>query len=253
VEESLIMIRSLKICRAIYRLWHKQSASGRVGYIGKDTYFPTRINLKKRRKEKACIKLYAALNKHPLIIWHVEILASGFKSNTSLNKAEIYFIKKFDSKRKGYNCTNGGDGRPGLSHSEATKRKIRKARRKQKIRSGWHHNKIARKKISDALRGRPSWAKGTHLSVATKKKISKARKGTKASPETRRKMRKARKGRTPALGMKHTVETRRKISEFHKGKKFSVEHKRKISEALKGRKLSVEHVKNWKKSRWGKE
>src|ERR1035437_5084579 len=114
-----------KINRAIYRFWHDLSAAGRVGYIGKDTYYPYRANFNRRRREKKTRKLYRALNKYPFSVWHIDILASGFRSEKTMNKAEIFWIKKFDSKNKGYNCTEGGEGTVGFKHSEETKIKLR--------------------------------------------------------------------------------------------------------------------------------
>ena len=64
----------MKIRRAIYRLSHEGSDAGRVGYIGKDKHFPSRIRFERRRKEKGCTKLYAALNKYPLALWRAELV-----------------------------------------------------------------------------------------------------------------------------------------------------------------------------------
>jgi group I intron endonuclease len=111
--------------RVIYRIWHDKSSAGRVGYIGKDTAYPKRLNLLRRVKEKGCPKLYRAFKKYPMSVWRKEILVSGFRSDTTLNKAEIYWIKKYDSKNKGYNCTDGGDGRSGSSPSAKTRKKLR--------------------------------------------------------------------------------------------------------------------------------
>lgn len=183
--------------KVIYRLWHNKSAKGRVGYIGKDTDFPRRIRLSRRRKDKKCSKLYAALNKYPEEVWKVEVLSSGFCTNAALAKAEIEYIAKLDSVRKGYNITRGGEGFLS-SHSEVTKNKIRRS-----------------------LQGRA-------LSEETKIKISKALIGREKSELTRYKLRLAH------LGKRLSAVHRRKLSKAHMGKRASRSHCRAISLALMG-------------------
>jgi len=106
--------------------------------------------------------LYEALNRYPLSTWKVEILASEFRSTASLNKAERYFIRKFDSRNRGYNITKGGEGGPGW-------------------RKGRHLSIETRKKLSEANRGKnhPKW--GTKDSIETRKKKSLAAKGNKGN------------------------------------------------------------------------
>ena len=77
----------------------------------------------------------------------------------------------------------------------------------------------ARKKISEANKGKPSSMKGKHISEEAKKKVSEARKGKKASEETRKKISEASKGRKA----------------WNKGKKMSEEAKKKLSESKKGK------------------
>lgn len=152
----------MKINRVIYRLWHNQSDRGKIGYIGKDSRYPNRVNLERRRKDKGCFKLYTALNKYPLCFWKIEILAFGFKSMRSLNAAERRFIRKFNSTNLGYNITKGGEGGPGrpkgLPVSSKTKRIL------SEINSGPNH---------------PKWGKKD--SLETRKKKSKAAKGNKGN------------------------------------------------------------------------
>ena len=116
--------------RVVYRLFHNLSSNGRVGYIGKDSYHPERLNLKQRAKDKNCPKLYLALKKYPVLEhWQKEVLASGFLTDEALSAAEVFFIKKFDSKNNGYNCTDGGEGVSGLVRSEASKAQVSKNKR----------------------------------------------------------------------------------------------------------------------------
>lgn len=151
-----------KLNRVVYRFWHNKSTRGCVGYIGKDSKYPRRANLSKRIKDTGCSKLYQALNKYPLKFWKTEVLASGFRTIETLNKAEIFYIRKFDSRNKGYNITKGGDGGPGW-------RKGRKLSLETK------------KKLSRINQGRnhPKW--GIKDSLKTRLKKSRSSKGNRAN------------------------------------------------------------------------
>ena len=77
-----------------------------------------------------------------------------------------------------------------------------------------------RKKMSEAMKGRPSPMKGRTHSEETRRKISEAKKGKKHKPfseETRRKMSESRKGRhSPMKGRILSEETRRKMRDAAK-------------------------------------
>jgi group I intron endonuclease len=128
------------------------------------------LNLFKRKEDKNCAKLYRALNKYSLKEWRKEILVSGFKSDASLIRAEIQYIKKFDSKNKGYNCTDGGEGLSGFRHSISTREKMR----------------------ATAGVGKKNRMWGNKPSVKTRARISAALMGEKHSIERRRKIRESR-------------------------------------------------------------
>jgi group I intron endonuclease len=184
----------MKLNRVVYRFWHNKSARGRVGYIGKDSYYPRRFNLSVRKNRTNHPKLYQALNKYPLSVWHKEVLVSGIKSDAALNKAEIYWIKKFDSKNKGYNCTDGGEGQRGWKPSPLTITRMRKSQAGKKM------SPEARDKIAEALIGNEN---------------GKNNKGKRRSLESRLKMSKAKIGNTNARGnkgKKHSVKSRKKVS-----------------------------------------
>jgi hypothetical protein len=210
----------LRINRVVYRFWHNRSVAGRVGYIGKDTHHPQRFDFKRRLKEKQCRKLYRALKKYPIKIWHKEILASGFRSDSTLIKAEIYWIATFDSKNKGYNCTDGGEG---LLNPTAE----------------------IREKISKSLQGHSSTFKGRKHSKKSKKMISDSKKGKRMSSETKMKISKTLKGRV--ISSEH----RAKISKALTGRKFSTDHKEKLSMTAKNRKFSKETRKKLSLSHMG--
>jgi group I intron endonuclease len=87
----------------------------------------------------------------------------------------------------------------------------------------------SKRKISEALKGRPAHNKGKKHSEETKQKISRAGLGKKSSPKTVAaliKRNQQRKGQSPP----------------NKGKKMSDEQKRKLSEVHKGRKLTPESI-----------
>jgi group I intron endonuclease len=180
--------------RIVYHIWHNESSKGRIGYYGADRTGKKRLTLVSRKNQKDCVKLYRALNKHPLEKWHVDIVRRGFLSDKAMYKAEMYEIKKHDSKNRGYNCTDGGEGLTGFVHSEATKRRMSKIMKGNK-------NSLGRK-----------------LSEATKKLISKIHKGKKVSKASRKRMSEAQKGR------RHTIASRKLMSEARRGVPWSDAH-----------------------------
>ena len=104
---------------------------------------------------------------------------------------------------KGYNCTLGGDGSTGCKHTNEAKRKI-----------------------SEARKGKTPWNKGIPRDEETKRKIGEAH-----------------KGQIPwNIGISQSEDAKRKNSESHKGKTslnkgkpMSEEQKKKISEMNKGK------------------
>ena len=121
---------------------------------------------------------------------------------------------------------------------------------------GKHHSAETRRKISEAgkraylnnpeLRRKTSEAnKKRHISPETRRKISEANKGKHISPESRLKFSEAKKGQTPwnkgKKGVQHiSSETRRKMSESHKCTSLSPETRKKMSESIKRAYLNPE-------------
>ena len=95
---------------------------------------------------------------------------------------------KWFKSKLAYACHMFGDMEPKYNLSEETKRKI-----------------------SEALKGKPSGMKGKHASEETKRKQSEAHKSENLSEETRAKLRKAAANNRRNLGNKHTEETKKQI------------------------------------------
>jgi len=154
-------------------------------------------------------------SKYPVHYWmrkHEDVVAVILKPNLSWEDAcasEIQLIKEYRSQDiRLLNITSGGEGV--LNLPDSIQEKVRTAFK------GRVHTEESRKKISDALKGRPARNKGTTHTAETKKKISDAaNNSTKPRPRC-------------------TEETKRKISLAKKGvpaKPFSEEHRRKLGES----------------------
>ena len=120
-----------------------------------------------------------------------------------LNERERYWISKFDTYQKGYNCDLGGNSK---IVSEHTKELIRMHN------IGKKHSESTKRKLSESLSGKPK-TKGNYgtsrigkvLSMETRVKISNTkleknlpspRKGVKLSDETKAKLSKAHLGKS---------------------------------------------------------
>jgi len=127
--------------------------------------------------------------------WEHLILAEGIETFDEAAKLEIKFIEELKTKisENGYNCTDGGDGFRGGTHSEEARKKLSEAGKGRK------HTEEAKEKIRNALLGKPR-------SEELKEKVSKANKGRKRTDEQRMKISEGQ------LGRKDSEETRaRKI------------------------------------------
>lgn len=153
-----------------------------------------------------------------------------------LDFLERHFIQRYDTKRSGYNSTDGGDGTIGLQRSAEWRRKIsEKLKGHPGALKGKHHSEESKRLMSENR-------KGKRLSEETKLKLSKAHKGKVLTEEWKDKIRKSTLGKNnPFYGKKHTEKSRQIMAEkklkakgFWLGKNRSEETKRKISESLKG-------------------
>lgn len=172
-------------------------------------------------------KFYRAIRKHGEEKFEWSILQSCKNLSTSqIDDCEKYWIKKYDSVARGYNCLGGGHGRnPGYVCSEETKAKISNS---SKNRSIEHRRKIS---ISNA---KNKYCVGRIMSSETRLKISISKKGKKLSEEHKKKIGLAGQGRT------HSLETKKKMAAWQTGRSRSEETIKKMSLSQMGKKASPE-------------
>lgn len=135
----------------IYKFENK--INGKI-YIGKTKNIKERIYQHKHVTKNKNTKFGNAIRKYGIDTFDLNILVT-INSRSSLDIIlsclEKYFIKRYNSFNKGYNCTLGGEGTINFKHSEETKNKLR--------------NRIVseetRKKIGNAHRGKPCCRKLT--------------------------------------------------------------------------------------------
>lgn len=164
---------------------------------------------------------YRAILKYGWINFQHEILFENLtKEDAEQKEIELIAFYKSDQKEFGYNIQHGGSSNG--KHSEEAKRKISEA---NKGRLPWnygkHHSEKTKEKISESH-------KGMHLSEETKRKIALVNTGKKQSQKT------IKKRVAKLMGHECSPETRAKISQAQKGKVVVVtqETKDKISKTL---------------------
>lgn len=152
-----------------------------------------------------------------------------------LDFLEKYFIQRYDTRRNGYNSTDGGDGIL-MPRTEEWKRKI-------SISLMGHSSTLKGKHLpEESKRLMSERMKGKKLSEQAKLKISKANKGKHVSEEVKQRLKEMNSGENnPFYNKRHTDKVKQIMSEkkigskgYWLGKKRSEETKRKISESLKG-------------------
>lgn len=229
----------------------KNKINGKM-YIGKTTK-----NLEERKKEHLSSKfeythslIHRAIEKYGSDNFDFSILKEC-SSSEELNESEIFFIKEFDSIKKGYNIGSGGDGGDNISNHPNNK-KIRE-KISQSSKKIWTDER--RKKHSELMSGEnnPNYKNnygfnighvpinsgktfeetyGEEKALDIREKISKGNLGTK-KPGTS----KAMKENNPSWRQ----DVKEKIGKANKGRVFSEEIRRKMSDAQKGKILSEEH------------
>ena len=238
----------------IYRYWLNDKS-----YIGQT------VNLKNtryRHKEATTeTKFYKAIKKHGYKKFQFEILESNIPRE-QLNSREIYWIKKFDSHKNGYNSTPGGALWPeqGQEHpntgktpwnknkprTQETKERISKTLKDRRISGennpfyGKNHTEQTKESISKANKNNIPWNKGKTgiYSKEHREIISKTHKNKKLTNEQKKAISKKTKGKNnPFHNKKHSQQTKQIISNKHKGRtpwnKGKQQHKKSSSLQLK--------------------
>lgn len=166
----------------IYLILHRASGKKYVGQTTRKLKERIRYHIKNHGIHGTMVG--NALRKHGVKAFDFAII-DGADSMEELNAKEQRWIEHYGSMKPfGYNYTAGGDGSPGLKHSEATKEKIRQ------ITTG--------KKASDE----------------TRQKMSLQRKGKTWSEDYKRKMSDVKKGIAfPHMKRLRTPEWKQKLSE----------------------------------------
>lgn len=187
---------------------------------------------------KKCTLFWRAIQKYGWDNFSSEILLSNLTQEEA-NAKEIEFISYYNSANKnyGYNLTLGGDG---VIPNEETCEKISDSLKK------FYQNPLHKKF------GENNSMYGKHLSEDARRKISEAHKGKPFTEEHKKNLREAIK--LVNVGRKHTEETRKKISEITKGENnpFYGKHhdeltKQKLREHKKCKKILFISVNNGEK------
>lgn len=140
--------------RQDYKVYvHQRASDGEIFYVGKGRRW--RENQKHNRNQH----WHNIVNKHGLL---VVVVASNL-TNKEACVFEKLLIKELSKTNKLVNCTLGGEGAEGYTHSEEAKAKMR----------GRKFSEEHRKKLSEAKKKNPSmyWL-GKERSDTTKQKVS---------------------------------------------------------------------------------
>jgi group I intron endonuclease len=202
---------------AIYRI---KSPSGKI-YIGKDEYFPSRMNNHRRiaenlRKIEYNSPIHRAIRKYGWDRMIVKEVDRNAKSVEELKRREKIWIWLSNSKNKGYNQTFGGEGTQGFKHSVSTKEKLRRMKLGTKMpedycrllglrRLGTKHSDETKQRIAASNRGKT-------VAEATKQKLRVGRLGKPLSPKNREAIRSA---MTKFSGVPIPAERRQRIKRSH--------------------------------------
>lgn len=199
----------------IYRLTNK--INGKM-YHGQTTgKIKTRWVKYKNLNCKDQPKIYNALRKYGWNNFLAEVIDTTPQNQPQLNYLETFYIRKFDSFHKGYNCNEGGDAQHVIS--DETRRKLSDSKRGIKNPNyGIRHNKEYKENMSNILTGRifsdehkinlSKAGTGKKFSDEHKKNLSKAKKGHKFSIETRMKFSAAQKRRWDLFHNQHNDQSK---------------------------------------------
>lgn len=98
----------------IFKIYKIQFPNGKV-YIGQSVNYKNRWREHLREATKGNdLKIYRAMRKYNITIEAFSIIEDNITSQDEANSKEIYYIKKFNSIKNGYNITEGGQCGNGL-------------------------------------------------------------------------------------------------------------------------------------------
>lgn len=165
-------------------------------YIGQTMkQLSVRRNHHVRSSERCNYKFYRAIRKYGVENFVIEeIMWVEAPNKQSLKRKldflERHFIARYDTKRRGYNSTEGGDGVLGLHHSESSKKKMSGTWFKKGL-IPWNKGTVgvveawnkqgcfsigSRLKLSKTNQGKKPWNAGKRLSEEHRRKLSEGHK-----------------------------------------------------------------------------
>lgn len=197
-----------------YTVYKHTNPNGKV-YIGITCQKPNE-RWKNGKGYKTQSLFYRSIKKYGWDNFKHEILFADLtKEEAEQKEIELIAHYKSNQNKYGYNIENGGNC---SIVGEETK-----------------------KKISKALKGKPSKLNGRKRDVETKNKISATKKGHVVTEETKQKISSSQKGKPSHLkGKTLSDEHKKKISEYRKGKTITEENKTKLKEATQKKVICLE-------------
>lgn len=115
----------------IYSIYKITNTINDKVYIGFSKDFATRVRKHKSDAKRGKFPLHKAIQKHGWENFLVEEICCGKNKEYMLQEMEPYFIKLYNSRDHGYNCTMGGEGHSGFKISEETRKKRSDAAKRQ--------------------------------------------------------------------------------------------------------------------------
>lgn len=135
-------------------------------YIGKSKNIELRWNKYKFLKCKNQPKLYDAFIKFGVDNFKFEIIYSC--DENLLNDKEIFYIKEYNSRSQGYNCTDGGDG---ITMTNEIRSKISTSLKSLNIKRTKEHIEIIKNNLCKNAAFLKQQEKGKIFSEETRKKL----------------------------------------------------------------------------------
>jgi group I intron endonuclease len=195
---------------SIYEIIHRTSGRRYIGQTFNKPDVRWRRHLSSSRKSDDAHKQYVhrAIAKHGPSEFEFNIIWAGECSKIELNSFERFQIAFWNSRRNGFNETDGGEGCVGFKMPAEAIAKVIAANKGRVI------SEEIRARISASKKGRSNGHEGMKRSFETRLKQSKAKLGKKHTVQARANMSRARlgnqnaKGNTGNVGRRHSAEVR---------------------------------------------